>query len=160
MSGDSTLRRIRPGLYSVIRDGRSYEIAVDLAASDEEGGGGDDVRGTATVDGRRVPIHIEDRRRRILAGKAAGAGATGHGPITVAAPMPGRIVALPAPVGTTVERGQTVVVLEAMKMESALAAPAAGTVSEVLVEPGQAVQQRQPLLRIDRGVSGATTGTS
>jgi biotin carboxyl carrier protein len=42
------------------------------------------------------------------------------------------------------------VVLEAMKMESALTAPHSGIVAEVLVGPGQTVQQRQPLVRLDR----------
>ena len=67
---------------------------------------------------------------------------------TVVAPMPGRVAAVPVSVGEAVVRGQTVVVLEAMKMESALAAPQPGTVAEVLVTAGQTVQQRHPLVRI------------
>jgi biotin carboxyl carrier protein len=69
--------------------------------------------------------------------------------VTVAAPMPGRVVAIPVSVGDEVQRGQTVVVLEAMKMESSLATPHPGKVVEVLVSPGQTVQQRQALVRID-----------
>jgi biotin carboxyl carrier protein len=42
-----------------------------------------------------------------------------------------------------------VVVLEAMKMESALTTPHAGRVVEVLVSPGQTVRQRQALVRLD-----------
>ena len=64
--------------------------------------------------------------------------------------MPGRVVAVPVAPGTTVERGQPLVVLEAMKMESALSAPHPGVVTDVLVTPGQTVQQRQPLVRIER----------
>ncbi|MGI8424204.1 MAG: acetyl-CoA carboxylase biotin carboxyl carrier protein subunit [Chloroflexota bacterium] len=134
------VRRIRPGLYSIRAAGRSYEIALDLV-SDEAAAG--------YVDGAQVPIEIEDRLKRALASLGAGVGRSSHGAITVTAPMPGRIVALPAAAGTQVERGQPVVVLEAMKMESTISAPAAGTVAEVLVQPGQPVKQRQPLLRID-----------
>jgi biotin carboxyl carrier protein len=136
------LRRVRGALYSVVRGGRSYEVALDIATDS-----GGTTSGEATVDGQRVPIDIEGRRRRAnIAGAPEGAA---RGPVTVAAPMPGRIVSVPVAVGTLVERGQTIVVLEAMKMESTLSAPAAGTVTEVMAEPGQAVQQRQPLVRIE-----------
>jgi biotin carboxyl carrier protein len=130
-----TVRRLRPGLYSILADGRSYEVALDGEM--------------AYVDGAGVPIEIEDRLARALASVGGAAGQVGHGTTTVAAPMPGRIVAVPVTPGVPVERGQPVVVLEAMKMESTIAAPAAGVVSEVLVQPGQAVTQRQPLVRID-----------
>jgi biotin carboxyl carrier protein len=136
------VRRVRPGLYSVIREGRSYEVVVDMEEREGE------VSGQASVDGRYVPIHIEDRRRTLVAAGAGRAAAT-RGAATVVAPMPGRIVAVPVAVGESVERGQTVVVLEAMKMESVITAPAAGTVKEVLVSPGQPVQQRQALVRIE-----------
>ena len=130
-----SVRRLRPGLYSVLLDGRSHEVALD----------GD----VAYVDGASVPIEIEDRLREALASVAGAAGQVGHASVTVPAPMPGRIVAVPVAPGMTVERGQPVVVLEAMKMESTITAPAAGTVAEVLVQPGQAVTQRQALVRID-----------
>ena len=128
-------RRLRPGLYSVLHAGRSYEVALD----------GD----VAYVDGAAISIEIEDRLARALAAMAGGAGQAGQGTVTITAPMPGRIVAVSVAPGAQVERGQPLVVLEAMKMESTIAAPGAGTVSEVLVQPGQTVTQRQPLLRID-----------
>ena len=137
------VRRVRPGLYSVIRDGRSYEVVVDV----EERGG--EVSGQASVNGRNVAIHIEDRLRAAAAAAGGGRADAAHGAATVVAPMPGRIVAVPVSVGESVERGQTVVVLEAMKMESVITAPARGTVKEVLVSAGQPVQQRQALLRIE-----------
>jgi biotin carboxyl carrier protein len=130
----SDVRLIRPGLYSVVRDGRSYEVVLETEH--------------ATVDGRHVPIQIEDTRRTLSAA-ALGRVAAHHGAATVVAPMPGRIVAVSVAAGDAVERGQTVVVLEAMKMESVITAPAGGTVKEVLVSAGQPVRQRQPLVRIE-----------
>jgi biotin carboxyl carrier protein len=50
--------------------------------------------------------------------------------------------------GDPVRQGQGVVVLEAMKMENELTAPAAGTVAAVLVAPGQPVEKGTPLLEI------------
>jgi acetyl-CoA/propionyl-CoA carboxylase biotin carboxyl carrier protein len=66
----------------------------------------------------------------------AGAGA-GTGEVTV--PMQGTIVKVLVQVGDTVEAGQTVCVLEAMKMENNIAADRDGTVKDVKVEPGQSV---------------------
>jgi acetyl-CoA/propionyl-CoA carboxylase biotin carboxyl carrier protein len=66
-----------------------------------------------------------------------GAGAVGNG--TVAAPMQGTIVMTLVRPGDTVEAGQAVVVLEAMKMENHVVAQQAGTVSEVRVSPGDTV---------------------
>jgi biotin carboxyl carrier protein len=137
------VRRLGPGHYSVLLDGHSFEVLLDLA-----GGGGE---GLVSVDGRTLPVQVVDERRRASgAGPGgAGAGAGAGGAVTVAAPMPGRVVAVPVNPGDQVQRGQTVVVLEAMKMESALATPHPGKVVEVLVSPGQTVQQRQALVRID-----------
>jgi glutaconyl-CoA/methylmalonyl-CoA decarboxylase subunit gamma len=143
-SAAADVRRVRPGVYSVLIGGRSYEVVVDVEVEV-----GEDVTGTATVDGRQVPVLLQSARRRAIAAATGSAGVSASGPITVVAPMPGRIVGVPVAQGDAVERGQTVVVLEAMKMESAITAAQAGLVSEVLVAPGQAVQQRQPLLRIE-----------
>ena len=63
----------------------------------------------------------------------------GVGSGTVTVPMQGTIVKVLVAVGDTVEVGQAVCVLEAMKMENNIAADNAGTVAEVKVEPGQAV---------------------
>jgi len=62
-------------------------------------------------------------------------------------PMPGTVAAVPAATGDRVEEGQTVVVVEAMKMEHRLTAPTAGT-AEVLVRPGEQVRLHQLLARV------------
>ncbi len=58
---------------------------------------------------------------------------------TLTAPMPGTVVRVDVETGASVEAGQVLVVLEAMKMEHAVRSPAAGTVAQVDVEPGQQV---------------------
>ncbi len=74
-------------------------------------------------------------KRRSSAGGAAGG--SGSGKVTV--PMQGTVVKVLVEVGDEVEAGQTVIVLEAMKMENNVAAEKSGTVKEVRVEPGQSV---------------------
>ncbi len=71
--------------------------------------------------------------------------AAGSGP---SAPVPGTIVAVEVADGDAVEEGQTLVVLEAMKMEHRIVAPVAGTVEEVLVAVGQAVDAHQLLVKL------------
>jgi acetyl-CoA/propionyl-CoA carboxylase biotin carboxyl carrier protein len=63
--------------------------------------------------------------------------------------MPGRIISVKVSVGDTVARGDTVAVIEAMKMESMIIAPHSGKVVAVHVTPDTVVATRQALLRID-----------
>ena len=66
---------------------------------------------------------------------AAAAGAT-----TVEAPMPGKILNIKVSAGQAVKFGETVIVMEAMKMETEIVAPADGTVAQILVKAGDAVE--------------------
>lgn len=67
---------------------------------------------------------------------------------TIASPMPGMINEVKVKVGDTVESGDVLVVLEAMKMENLLKADIAGEVKEVKVVKGQAVNSGDPLVII------------
>jgi acetyl-CoA/propionyl-CoA carboxylase biotin carboxyl carrier protein len=82
-----------------------------------------------------VPAAAPARRR--AAGAGAAGGGSGSGQVTV--PMQGTIVKVLVAVGDTVEAGQSLVVLEAMKMENNIAADVAGVVAEIRVEVGQSV---------------------
>ena len=62
-------------------------------------------------------------------------------------PMPGLVVAVPAKEGERVFLGQTLVVLESMKMESVVASPVDGVVAEVRGAVGQAVEAEDVLIR-------------
>jgi acetyl-CoA/propionyl-CoA carboxylase biotin carboxyl carrier protein len=107
---------------------------------------------TAEVDGRRyqVKLWVPDLGDAVAvqvgAGQSRGAGpkrpkaaAAAGGSGTVAVPMQGTIVKVLVAVGDAVEVGQTVCVLEAMKMENNVNAEKAGTVTDVRVAPGESV---------------------
>jgi 3-methylcrotonyl-CoA carboxylase alpha subunit len=64
------------------------------------------------------------------------------------APMPGKVVSFAVKAGDTVAKGQPLAVMEAMKMEHTIAAPADGTVEELLYAPGDQVTEGAELLRI------------
>jgi 3-methylcrotonyl-CoA carboxylase alpha subunit len=64
------------------------------------------------------------------------------------APMPGSVLMVPVATGDAVEAGQTVVVLESMKMELSLVAPLAGTVAELTVSEGDSVARDQVVAKV------------
>ena len=107
------------------------------------------VRGRYTiwVDGFRHEVEALDERMRAIR-ELAGATAGAAGPAPLVAPMPGMIVRVNVEVGARVHPGQGLVVMEAMKMENELRAPAAGTVTAVRVAPGTAVEKGAVLVEM------------
>ena len=67
----------------------------------------------------------------------------------VTAPMVGKILNLVANVGDHVEEDDTIVVMEAMKMEIEVVAPVSGTVAEIRVAPGDAVEPESVIAIIE-----------
>ena len=78
-----------------------------------------------------------------------GTGAGGAGDSIVSVAMPGRVVAIDVEEGDAVERGQRILVIEAMKMENDVKAPRDGRVRSIRVAPGDAVDAGQPLLELE-----------
>jgi 3-methylcrotonyl-CoA carboxylase alpha subunit len=64
------------------------------------------------------------------------------------APMPGKVVSFAVKAGDAVKKGQPLAVMEAMKMEHTIAAPADGTVAELLFAPGDQVTEGAELLKL------------
>ena len=128
------------------RSGRIYAQGVAVEAPFDLGA---PPSGLALPDGDIVvfagggAVRLSARRPADLA--AAGALLDG----AVLTPLPGRIVALPVAVGDLVRTGQTLVVLEAMKMEHALTAPADGRVSELRVAVGDQVAEGVTAVRLE-----------
>jgi acetyl/propionyl-CoA carboxylase alpha subunit len=67
---------------------------------------------------------------------------------TLRSPMPGQVTAIHAEAGSAIEKGQTLVLLEAMKMEIRIQAPQDGQLERVLVEVGQTVERDQALVEL------------
>ena len=81
----------------------------------------------------------------LLAHAGDGPAEGGH----LAAPMPGKVVSFSVKAGDAVKKGQPLAVMEAMKMEHTIAAPADGVVTELLYAPGDQVAEGSELLKID-----------
>jgi acetyl/propionyl-CoA carboxylase alpha subunit len=100
-----------------------------------------------TLRGRRIPVSVRTWRERLLAEADAAAPAV-RGEVIIAATLPGLVVAIAVDVGQEVEAGETVMTIEAMKMQNEVRAPAAGRVVELGVEPGATVRAGSVLARL------------
>ncbi|MFN2567873.1 MAG: biotin/lipoyl-containing protein [Gemmatimonadaceae bacterium] len=105
-------------------------------------------RYTIELGGFRFDVEALDERTRAIR-ELAGAPARLAGPSTLAAPMPGLVVRVLVQPGDSVQPGQGVVVIEAMKMENELRAISAGVVRRVAVTPGSAVEKGALLVEFD-----------
>ena len=109
---------------------------------------------TITVDGRTYQVQVN------AGGTVAAANDTGNklvstpivpqtSGIEIPAPTPGNIVRLEVEVGDTISKEQTLLVMEAMKMESEVKSPQAGKVLTIHVQAGNTVQSRDTLLTLE-----------
>ena len=103
---------------------------------------------TLWIDGFRYEVEaVDERTRAIRALSAAVSGPTG--PLVLRAPMPGLILRVHVKTGDAVQVGESLVVIEAMKMENELRAPAAGTVRAVPARAGSAVEKGAVLVELE-----------
>lgn len=119
-------RLLRPGVLSLIIEGRAWRIILDENADEP----------ALHIHGHRVDYRVDDPRS-LKARRAHSAGA--DGPRSIKASMPGRVVRVLAQKGDAVEAHQGVVVIEAMKMQNELKSPKSGKVAELRVAPGDTV---------------------
>lgn len=110
--------------YTITVNGNVYEVTV------EEGAAGAAAPAVAPKAAAPKPAAPK------AAPKAAGAA----GSVKVAAPMPGKILAVKANPGQAVKKGDVLLVLEAMKMENEIVAPQDGTVASINVSVGDSVE--------------------
>jgi biotin carboxyl carrier protein len=129
----------RAGHYSLLIGDRSYEMFIRAAGRQESGASAFEV----SVGGQTFEVGVQDERARALASLVGEARTSGD--VTIRAPMPGLVSNVLVSVGDEVQRGQPVVVLEAMKMENDLSATRAGIVKSLRVAKGQTVAQGEAL---------------
>jgi pyruvate carboxylase subunit B len=110
------------------------------------------------LSGRQFLARVEDERTRAIR-ELTGTQEGPAGPKALRAPMPGLVVKVEIEEGDEVHAGQGLVIVEAMKMENELKSEAAGTVSRVLVAPGQAVDKDQVLVEFEVPAASGEKGS-
>lgn len=123
-------------------NGVSYDVQVEEVAS-----GSAPVR-TAAPAPAAAPVAPAAAPAPAAAAAPAAKPAGTQGSVKVAAPMPGTILSVKVSVGQQVKKGDTVAVLEAMKMENEIPAPQDGTVSSVDVSNGATVETGATLVTL------------
>jgi biotin carboxyl carrier protein len=107
-------------------------------------------RAHASVSTREVRVVLDGRESVFLRHESTAVGRDGHAgelfePV-LRAPVPGRVLQVRVEAGAAVQAGDVLVVIEAMKMETPVVAPADGRAEQVHVATGDLVDQDQPLV--------------
>jgi biotin carboxyl carrier protein len=113
-----TSERIDSDSYKILLEGNYFDITVRTA--------------------------LQERAAKLLENSASAQ----HHYIEIKAPMPGLILKVRKKMGDKVEQGESVIILEAMKMENDLKAPASGAIEKILVTEGSAVEKGAVLFSI------------
>lgn len=98
------------------------------------------------ASGHRSYVRVESERQRAAAAAKRGTGGATDG--VLKAPMPGRVVKVLVAVGAEITAGQTLLVIEAMKMENEVKAKGAGTIAQVHVVEGATVEANAKLVTL------------
>ena len=131
-AGSFSIEPLDDGCYSVVINGRSYRVSRNRA-------------GELDINGLSCAVEVFDPR----ALRARGKGSSTQGRQNVAASMPGKVIRVLVSVGDTVEAGQGLVVVEAMKMQNEMKSPKAGRIVEVKTKTDAAVAAGDVLVVVE-----------
>ena len=126
-----------PLAYSILLDGKSYEVALEKH----------DTHFTAHFTDHTMEFDVCEARKfkaAALAKKQASSGA-----VKIESPMPGKIVKVTAVENATVQEGDPLVIMEAMKMQNEFRAPRSGVVRKIAIKEGDTIQAHQTLVIIE-----------
>jgi biotin carboxyl carrier protein len=129
---DFEIQELEPGTHWVRIGPNSYRVTLGP-------------KGQVAVNGRAIQIEVFDPRNLRTTTRAA----SKDGRQEIQSPMPGKVVRILTQLGDTVEEGQGLVVVEAMKMQNELKSPKSGKVAEVRTKPEATVAAGEVLLVIE-----------
>lgn len=133
-------------------DGKEYKVQIE---------GVEDNIASVNVNGQAYKVEMEKEaepeKKKVVLGKPAAdqaevettSAANVNAANAVKAPLPGTVTSIEVAVGQEVKAGDTVVVLEAMKMQNNIEAEKDGKVTAICVKPGQAVLEEDALIVIE-----------
>lgn len=138
---DVTIDSLNGNKAKVIVNGMSFDVEMQGTLNES------DLPDAPAADASAAPAAPKAAASAAASKAAAPAGAPGKG-TPVKAPLPGVVTAINVNVGQKVKKGETVVVLEAMKMENNIAAECDGTVTSVCVAQGDSVMEGTVLVTV------------
>ena len=136
---DLDIVEVEKGIYSILKDNRSYNIELvqgDTAKSF-----------MINTYEENFDLEIIDAETRYLMNRGDDDGeADGR---SISSPMPGKVIKILVEVGDEIPEGTTVVIVEAMKMQSEYKVKTDRIVTEILVKEGDAIDANQPLVNVE-----------
>jgi biotin carboxyl carrier protein len=134
---DADAVEVAPNIFSVLLNGESHQIRIAPRPD-----------GTLTLHTGLAEYHAEVIDPRSWRGRRHGA-AEAEGCQQITAPMPGKVVRLLVKQGDSVEAGQGLLVVEAMKMQNEIRSPKSGKIEKLFAQEGQPVNAGEVLLWVE-----------
>ena len=136
---DLDIVEVENGVYSILYNGHSYNIELIPGENSK--------KFIITTFAKSFNAEVIDAESKYIANRNKGLEMEGSN--QVASPMPGKIVKIPVKVGEKVESGQTLIVVEAMKMQSEFKASGDKIVQAILVKEGDTVEAHQVMIKLE-----------
>ena len=130
---------VERGVYSILYNGHSYNVELIEGETSK--------KYTVNIFDRTYNVEIVDAETKYRHSRLQGLEHEGENDLS--SPMPGKVVKIPVSVGDHVTSGQTLIVVEAMKMQSEFKASADRVVKEILVKEGDTVDAHQIMIRLE-----------
>ena len=129
---------LEDGVYSILHNGKSYN--AELTRSE------DNKNYKVNAAFSTYDVKIIDEKAKYLRMRKEGDDRQDN---KIVSPMPGKIVSIPVQVGDTLAKGDTAIVIEAMKMQNSFKVASDCTIKEILVNEGDAINANQLLIHLE-----------
>ncbi len=139
---DAQIQWIKPGKYAhILLNNNGYTLLVNKIDSENK-------TIKISVNGSEIELQAKDHMDKLLV--SLGLDKLMHKKVSeIKAPMPGLVLKVVVSPGSSVQKGETLLVLEAMKMENSIKSPIDGVVKSIKVEAKQAVEKNQILVEFE-----------
>ncbi len=127
------------GIFSILAEGRSYNIELVPHSRPKHY--------TAYTLYDSYDLEVIDAESRYLRNRSGVTQLASEN--TISSPMPGKVVKIPVSTGDEVKKGDTIITISAMKMESEYKSPRDGKVSKIFVQEGSTIEASQILIEIE-----------
>ncbi len=136
---DLDIVEVENGVYSIIYNGHSYNVELIRGESNK--------KFIVNTFAKTFNAEVIDAESKYITNRNQGLEVEGSN--QVVSPMPGKIVKIPVKVGDVVAAGQTLIVVEAMKMQSEFKATGDKVVQAILVKEGDTVDSHQIMIKLE-----------
>ncbi len=136
---DLDITMVENGVYSILYKGHSYNLELIENENPK--------KYIVNTFARSFHVEIVDAEAKYQQSRVKGSELEGE--LNISTPMPGKVVKIPVTQGEKVSAGQTLVVVEAMKMQSEFKASGERIVREILVKEGDTVNAHQILIKLE-----------